>query len=99
MTSYMEIGHGDPKAILWLCDRKKIQAFEAGEDTHSSIWGAATMNKFRGRYDKKTDRLSIMAPVNYTGRATPTWLLDLLEEKFGTGFEIYEFNPKSRRVR
>ncbi len=97
--NYMDIGHGDPRAVLWLCDKKKIQAFEAGEDTHASIWGAHAMNAWRGRYDQKAHEISVTAPVLYKSDLVPEWLLDLLEDKFGTGLNIWKFNPVGKRVK
>ncbi len=91
--NYIDIGHGDPKAILWAHADGKIQSFVAGEDTHESVWGLYVMNSWRGRFDKKTNEISVVAPTLFRGSDVPQWLLDKLESKFGTGLQTWRFNP------
>lgn len=99
--SYIDIGHGDRNATLWLHDSDRIYAFKAGDDTHESIWRSPAMDCWRGRFDSKTMEISVQAPVLYKGSSIPTWLLDKLEVKFGTGLQTWRFNPmkEGKRVR
>ncbi len=99
--SYIDIGHADRAAILWIFEGGKIRSYVAGDDTHESTWGIGVVDFWRGRYDKKTNELSIVAPVLYRGSIVPEYVMDALEAKFGTGFEIWQFNPKKqgRKVR
>lgn len=99
--TYIDIGHGDRHAVLWLHESNRIYAFKAGDDTHESIWGIRAMDCWRGRFDEKTMEISVVAPVLYKGSAVPEWLFDKLEAKFGTGLKMWQFNPKKegKRVR
>ncbi len=99
--TYMDIGHGDRNAVLWLHEDDKIRSYIAGDDTHASIWGSGAMSRWRGRFDPKTSEISVQAPVLYRGSMIPQWLLDKLEAKFGTGLQTWRFNPAApgKRIR
>ena len=90
--SYVDIGHGDRKSILWAHEDNRIRSYVAGDDTNESIWGSRAMNLWRGRFDPKTMEISVVAPVLFKGSSIPNWLLDKLEAKFGTGLQTWQFN-------
>ncbi len=99
--TYIDIGHGDRNAILWIHEGNRIRSCKAGDDTHESIWTSSVINYWRGRFDPKTLELSVMAPELYKGSTIPQWLLDKLEAKFGTGLSTWRFNPmkEGKRIR
>jgi hypothetical protein len=97
--SYIDIGHADRESILWALEGGKIRSYKSGDDTHESIWGSGAMNMWRGRYDPKTDEMSIVPPVLYKGSLVPEWLMDKLEAKFGSGLKAWRFNPRKQGVR
>lgn len=96
--SYMDIGHGSPDSILWLFNGERIESRKTGSLTHEKVWGFEAMHYWRGRFSPSTGQISAVSPVLYKGSSIPSWLLDKLEEKFGTGHETWKFNP-ARRVR
>lgn len=92
--SYMDIGHGDPDAYVWLYADGRIQSVRASVGTHEQLWGMDAMNFWRGRYDEKKGEISIMPPVARRHQAAPEFLKELLELHFGVN-RVYEFNnPK-----
>jgi len=99
IKDYTDIGHGNQRALIWLFKDERVWSFSGG--THESIWGMDAMHYWRGRYEPESGLLSIVAPVNAPAhrRRPPQWLIDALEEKFGVAVEIFEFNPKAKRVK
>lgn len=95
---YIDIGHGDPSAFLWVYYGGKIVAFRALTATHETLWGTSAMNMWRGRYDEKKGELSIIAPQMLKIKTPPSYLVDLLQERFGGDIEFWEFNPNAKKV-
>ncbi len=90
---YIDIGHLD-EAILWLYYRQRIDtASTKGGRTHAKVWGEKASEYWRGRYEPKTGKLSITPPFMHRNRNAPQYLIDKLEEKFGGGCDVYQFNP------
>ncbi len=83
---------------MWLYINRKIESYRAGSETHESLWGFDAMKYWRGRLDKKTLEISVIAPVSYKGSGVPQYIEDALENKFGTGLTYYRFNPLGTRM-
>ncbi len=98
--TYLDIGHGDPNSILWIYHGGRIESTRTGSKTHEKVWGFDAMFFWRGRFDPATNELSVAQPVNSKTKSIPQYLEDALEEKFGTGLQVWHFNPtkKGRRV-
>jgi hypothetical protein len=100
--TYMDVGHKDREFdFIWIYKEGKIYYRRASAATHETAWGMEAMNYWRGRVEMDTRHISITRPNSQRGAkyAAPSWLLDALEEKFGTGLVIYEFNPGPKRIR
>jgi len=95
---YFNLGHGeenehgsDPRThIVWvLMGRDEIDT-ASGDKTHGMVWGHDHAGKtWKGRYEGDTGRLSIAAPDAYL--QPPSWLMTLLEQKFGWISEVHSF--------
>lgn len=105
MREYVDIGHGNTDSILWVHDGSSIRKISAQCGTHLSVWGDGVGRLWRGRYEPDTGRTSVAPPERLVGRmyATPSWLIDALEEAFGGSIEVWDFNPprvvRSRHAR
>ncbi len=98
---YIDIGHGDRNSILWLYKDGQVEAVKAGDDNHEKLWGISAMNYWRGRFNEKKNEISVVAPILYKGSIVPQWILDKLEERFGSGLSTWQFNPmkEGRKIR
>lgn len=94
--TYIDIGHGTGESFLWVYFRGRLDIRKTGSRTHEKIWGRACMNWWRGRYDGKTNRVSVTPPVSSPFKSAPKALIDLLEEHFGGDIDVWEFNPPRR---
>ena len=92
--NYVDIGHLND-SILWLWARGKIDtASSKNWRTHAKVWGDdLVMKSWRGRYEPETGRVSVSPPFSQRHKDAPQWLIDALEEEFGGGCEMTQFNP------
>ncbi len=97
--TYFGLGHGEeenehgsnPKThVVWvLLGRDEIDT-APGNKTHGAVWGHDFADKtWKGRYEGDTGRLSIAGPGAYS--QPPSWLMDLLSQKFGFISEVHSF--------
>lgn len=95
---YTDVGHKEDDSMLWVLDyRGHLDVRSIREGTHNSIWGVRAMGMWRGRFEPKTLRLSVVPPATYAGGdIVPQSLIDALEEKFGGSLELLSFNPSKR---
>ena len=98
--SYIEIGHDNPRATLWVFtpDKKLVTRRVTKKwNTHEDIWGIECANWFRGRHDPDTCELSLVFPVGWPKYyGLPVGLEDALIDEFGD-CRTYEFNPGKRK--
>ncbi len=99
MKSYTDIGHGEADAVLWALEFKRVRCFPVGNDTHASLWGAGAMNRWRGRYSRRTNELSIAPPVMFAARYPPDWLIDKIRKELQIDFDIWYFPVASSGVK
>lgn len=94
---YYHIGHADPEDTIWIWLDGSLILHRAESHSHEGLYGkAASEQNWRGRFEKRTRRLSVLAPVGHPENLLPPrWLQDRLEYAFGTD-EIYYFNPPTR---
>ena len=96
---YLDIGHSDPDAILWIWFQGKIHLWSVSEGMHSEVFGPDANKYWRGRYDPRTGRVSVAIPQGTKYKAAPSWLMDALEAEFGGDVAIATFNPSGKLVR
>lgn len=104
ITQYMDIGHADPKDIIWIFRDLQIEKVMAGQTlTHGRLWGEEEIkNHWRGRYERKTGYCSIVAPVGELVKRPHRPLLEELKLNFhivrfyffADGIESFSPNPK-----
>lgn len=98
--TYFNIGHtddfynvheSDPKThVVWVLLGRDEIATAPGNKTHGMVWGHDYSGKtWKGRYEGDTGRLSVAGPGAYS--QAPSWLMDLLEQKFGFISEVHSF--------
>lgn len=95
--SYIDIGHGDPQAVLWIYYDDRIQTARSTSGTHEEILGFdVSMNHWRGRFEPKTGLLSVVRPGGPLSpyAPIPRFLIDLLEARFGGDITAFGFNPQ-----
>ena len=96
--TYFDIGHGGIY-VVWLWTIEGLEV--AYNITHEQAWGQETINCWRGRFDKDSQTLSIVAPGTDMGkfRVPPEDLLEALSNRFGDDTEVVYFNrPQKRRM-
>ena len=96
--SYVDIGHGLSDAVVWLYRGGHIWKGLASGGTHERRWGLSAIHYWRGRYEPKTNRLSIVAPIVKPYASPPRCLLIALEAAFGET-ENAQFNPLGTKIR
>jgi len=91
---YVDVGHQNlDEALVWLYEPPLV-AIPARSATHEEIWGQTALNHWRGRYDGKTNELSIIPPITWPEfYGIPDELTKILESRFGDYTEA-AFNPK-----
>jgi hypothetical protein len=106
--SYTDIGHSDPKDILWIILGQDFQMVMAGATlTHELLWDKEIEQSWRGRYERSTSYCSIVPPSGVKYGRPPQNLLDTLTSQFSIIKFFYfadgavdEFEPNpSRRKR
>lgn len=104
---YTDIGHDDPKAIIWALLGYDFNQVLAGHTwTHEALWGPEIVESWRGRFDPKTGFCSIAPPASLIGsmRRPPVILMEQLQQRFdplrffffSDGVEEFEPNRKRR---
>lgn len=95
---YQDIGHGLDcyHSSIWLFNGFSVLYRSAKICTHEEMWGRTVIKFWRGRFDTKTQRLSVAAPEGET-RDISALIVEQLRVKFGNKIEIWQFNP-TRRV-
>jgi hypothetical protein len=93
--AYHHIGHADPNDKIWIWKDEKLKVTTAGMDCHETLYGKECNFLWRGRYEVKTQKLSLLVPQGATGwkRFPPDELKEALELEFGTD-DIHYFNPR-----
>ena len=84
VEKYTDIGHNDPKDILWIVWRGKVET-AVSEDalSHVQHWGLeAVTNCWRGRFEVLTGRCSITPPEGLNSRHPPQALTKALDGLF-----------------
>jgi hypothetical protein len=84
ITVYTDIGHDDPRDLLWLFTGGQVDHVRSGQTfTHEIIYGTVeTDNHWRGRFEVATGFCSIAAPIDQEGLMPPKGLLQLLRDAF-----------------
>lgn len=92
--SYVDIGHSDlDNVFVWLYESSLV-VVPAESGTHEQIWGQNALKYWRGRYDGKTNELSMIPPVTWPEYfGVPDEVMEGLVNRFGE-FDLAEFNPK-----
>jgi hypothetical protein len=93
---YIDIGHGQPGAIVWLYRDGRVWKGLASAGTHEERWGMDAMNFWRGRYDPQTNKLSVVGPVALENSSPPHDLMQALKSVF-TNAEVVQFNSLGYR--
>lgn len=90
-TGYYDIGHHKSPYYLWVFINGILEDFysETGEDDHTKIWPHMQSSHYRGRFDAKTKKVSVVNP--FAGRNIPNHLIKKLYDKFGDDIKIVEF--------
>ncbi len=85
--------------VLWLHYDHTIESFHgpASKRTHMDVWGSNALHFWRGSIDKKTNEVSILVPLGFSGQLIPEWLLEKLKAEFGEDLKIEK--PKTPGVR
>lgn len=94
--TYMDIGHGDRNAVLWLYEDDKVRSYVAGDDTHATIWGIDAMNCWRGRLDPITRDVFAVSPVLHNGSMPSQQMLERLKDKFGATMRVFVFHTHNK---
>jgi len=89
--SYFSIGHTEDDDIsLWAFIDGKLEVKSRLEaPDHVRGWNTMEWDHFRGRFDPKTKKLSVVNP--FEGRRIPNVLLKKLYDEFGVDIQIYEY--------
>lgn len=104
-VNYLDIGHRHyredidkiPDFVVWVFRNGDIQASsvnpydktEEADASHGSLFGK-TDDTYSGCYEPETGRISIIRPSTRKF-SIPSALIQLLKEKFGFIWKIYEF--------
>jgi hypothetical protein len=94
MTAYIDIGHDDPSALVWIFQDGRVQAMRISVGNHEQLWGMNAMNFWRGRYSPRDSLVSVIPPVHLWHMSAPSWLKDALEQRFGVHVLRQFKNPK-----
>jgi len=90
--NYYDIGHRGG-AVLWIFRNGNIETNSVVEK-HSSVgWPGEEHpeSMWVGRYEPETGKCSVSIPIGYESGAAPSWLVERLQEKFGSGIDIVTF--------
>ncbi len=78
--------------MVWAYVRGEMLTWDDSED-HQTVLGDDKELYWRGRYEAHTNSATVIPPVGSKYKNAPTRLVDKLEAMFGSGIEIYAFNP------
>jgi hypothetical protein len=107
INDYTDIGHSDPRALLWLFKDGYVATVKFdGWRSHEKVFGLIeTENSWHGRFDVSTGDCSVLAPLSWTGSTVPQELRDHLTAIFHvirfhyfSALGIEDFSPNPRKM-